>query len=131
MPFVEEGKRNVLWRRRYSIRHWPSVLSSYKRGDPAPPNAVIVETSDTEGLLLLGRVGGTMPCSISTEDGKIKKFCYRTFNSRFESENGKILVLISDAILNFFQSISAGWRGSCSAVFEFECTCIIDKPELF
>ena len=54
MPFVEEGKRNVLWRRRYSIRHWPSVLSSYKRGDPAPPNAVIVETSDTEGLLLLG-----------------------------------------------------------------------------
>ena len=72
-----------------------------KRGDPVPPNAVIVGTSDTEGLLFLGRVGGTMPCSISTEDGKIKKFCYPTFNSRFESENGEILVLTNDAILNF------------------------------
>lgn len=69
-----------------------------KRGDLVPPNAVIVGTSDTEGLLFLGRVGGAMPCSISTDqDGKIKTFFDSTFKPRFESANGEILVLTSDA----------------------------------
>lgn len=66
-----------------------------KRGDPMPPNAVIFGTSDTEGVLYLGRVG-TMPCSISTADGKIKAFSYSRFNLRFEIANGEILVLTSD-----------------------------------
>lgn len=71
-----------------------------KRGDPVPLNAVIVGTSNTEGVLYLGRVG-TIPCSISTEDGKIKKFFYSTFNLISESANGEILVLTSDASPNF------------------------------
>lgn len=67
-----------------------------KRGDPMPLNAVIVGTSYTEGVLYLGKVD-TIPCSISTENGKIKTFFYTTFNSRIESANGEILVLTNDA----------------------------------
>ena len=69
-------------------------LYRVKSGDPIPPNAVIVGVSRTEGSLYLGRVGGKIPCSVSTEDGKIKKFFYRTGDkTRFESSSGEILVL--------------------------------------
>ena len=69
-------------------------LYRVKSGDPIPPNAVIVGVSGTEGSLYLGRVGGKIPCSVSTEDGKIKKFFYRTGDkTRFESSSGEILVL--------------------------------------
>ena len=65
-----------------------------KSGDPIPPNAVIVGVSGTEGSLYLGRVGGKIPCSVSTEDGKIKKFFYPTGDETdFESSSGEILVL--------------------------------------
>ena len=73
-------------------------LYRVKSGDPIPPNAVIVRVSGTEGSLYLGRVGGKIPCSVSTEDGKIKQFFYRTGEkTRFESSSGEILVLTKDA----------------------------------
>ena len=69
-------------------------LFRVKSGDPIPPNAVIVGVSGTEGSLYLGRVGGKIPCSVSTEDGKIKKFFYPTGDETgFESSSGEILVL--------------------------------------
>ncbi|KAM7449507.1 hypothetical protein ABFA07_002645 [Porites harrisoni] len=69
-------------------------LYRVKSGDPIPPNAVIVGVSGTEGSLYLGRVGGKIPCSVSTEDGKIKKFFYLTGDKTdFESSSGEILVL--------------------------------------
>ena len=69
-------------------------LYRVKSGDPIPPNAVIVGVSGTEGSLYLGRVGGKIPCSVSTEDGKIKKFFYPTRGKTgFESSSGEILVL--------------------------------------
>ena len=72
-------------------------LYRVKSGDPIPPNAVIVGVSGTEGSLYLGRVGGKIPCSVSTEDGKIKKFFYPTGDeTRFESSSGEILVLTKD-----------------------------------
>ncbi|KAL9969799.1 hypothetical protein ACROYT_G022058 [Oculina patagonica] len=42
------------------------------RGDLVPPNAVIGGVSASEGTLYLGRVGGNIPCSVSTESGRIK-----------------------------------------------------------
>ena len=72
-------------------------LYRVKSGDPIPPNAVIVGVSGTEGSLYLGRGGGKIPCSVSTEDGKIKKFFYPTGDeTRFESSSGEILVLTKD-----------------------------------
>ena len=72
-------------------------LYRVKSGDPIPPNAVIVGVSGTEGSLYLGRVGGKIPCSVSTEDGKIKKFFYSTGDETgFESSSGEILVLTKD-----------------------------------
>ena len=72
-------------------------LYRVKSGDPIPPNAVIVGVSGTEGSLYLGRVGGKIPCSVSSEEGKIKKFFYRTgAKTRFESSSGEILVLTKD-----------------------------------
>ena len=62
-----------------------------KTGDLVPPHAVITGTSEPEGSLYLGRVGGNTPCSISTEGGRIKSFCYDS--KKFQS--GEILVLIN------------------------------------
>ena len=77
-------------------------LYRVKSGDPLPPNAVVVGLSDTEGFLYLGRVersyGRKPPCSVSTEDGKIKQFFYPTGDkTRFENACGEILVLTNDA----------------------------------
>ena len=77
-------------------------LHRVKSGDPLPPNAVVVGLSDTEGFLYLGRVEGSygrkLPCSVSTEDGKIKQFFYPTREeTRFESACGEILVVTNDA----------------------------------
>ena len=60
-----------------------------KTGDPVPPHAVVAGVSQPEGSLYLGRVGGNMACSISTEGGKIKSFCY--ISQKVQS--GEILVL--------------------------------------
>jgi len=49
-----------------------------KAGDPAPPHAVVTGVSEPEGSLYLGRVGGNIPCTISTEGGNIKFFCYQS-----------------------------------------------------
>ena len=77
-------------------------LYRVKSGDPLPPNAVVVGLSDTEGFLYLGRVEGSYgrkpPCSVSTEDGKIKQFFYPIGDkTRFENACGEILVLTNDA----------------------------------
>jgi len=60
-----------------------------KTGDPVPPHAVVAGVSQPEGSLYLGRVGGNMVCSISTEGGKIKSFCYASQ----KVQSGEILVL--------------------------------------
>ena len=60
-----------------------------KTGDPVPPHAVVAGVSQPEGSLYLGRVGGNMVCSISTEGGKIKSFCYKSQ----KVQSGEILVL--------------------------------------
>ena len=47
-----------------------------RRGDPVPPNAVMTGVIPTVGSLLVGRVGGNIPCYITTEDGKLQCFIY-------------------------------------------------------
>ena len=72
-------------------------LYRVKSGDPVPPNAVIVGVSGTEGSLYLGRLGGKIPCSVSTEAGKIKQFFYPTRGeTQLESSSGEILVLTNN-----------------------------------
>ena len=61
-------------------------------GDDVPPNGVKSGVCEPEGSLYLGRIGGNMPCSISTEGGKIKSFLYGTQ----KVQSGEILVLIND-----------------------------------
>ena len=64
-----------------------------KAGDPVPPNTVITGVAEPEGSLFLGRVGGKFPCSISTESGCIKYFCYAGSK---KVQSGEILVLTND-----------------------------------
>ena len=63
-----------------------------KVGDPVPPNTVITGVAEPEGSLFLGRVGGKFPCSICTESGCIKYFCYGSK----KVQSGEILVLTND-----------------------------------
>lgn len=63
-----------------------------KIGDPVPPNAVIAGLSETDGTLYLGRVGGSIPCAVSTEKDKIKNFCFYAAGVK-QVENGEIVVL--------------------------------------
>ena len=60
-----------------------------KAGDLVPPHAVITGVTEPEGSLYLGRVGVDIPCSISTEGGKIKSFYYGSK----KVQSGEILVL--------------------------------------
>lgn len=60
-----------------------------KAGDLIPPHAVIAGITEPEGSLYFGRVGGNKPCSIISEDGKIKTFSY----SGTKVQSGEILVL--------------------------------------
>ncbi len=63
-----------------------------RTGDPVPPNAVIGGVSDTEGTLYLGRVGGNVPCSITSEGGRIKYFSFFAGRKK-QVESGEIIVL--------------------------------------
>ena len=63
-----------------------------KSGDLVPPNAVIGGATEPEGSLYLGRIGGTTPCSISSEKGRIKSFYYGSK----KVQSGEILVLTND-----------------------------------
>ena len=62
------------------------------RGDPIPPNSVIVGVRGAEGSVFLGRVGSE-PCSIITENGKIKDFCCFPLGQETRVENGEVIVL--------------------------------------
>lgn len=62
------------------------------RGDPIPPNSVIVGVRGAEGSVFLGRVGRE-PCSIITENGKIKDFCYFPLGEETRVANGEVIVL--------------------------------------
>lgn len=62
-------------------------------GDPVPPNAVIAGLSETDGTLYLGRVGGSIPCAVSTEKDKIKNFCFSDAAGVKQVESGEIVVL--------------------------------------
>jgi len=66
-----------------------------KAGDPVPPHGVVTGVSEPEGSLYLGRVGGHIPCTISTKDGNIKYFCH--LSSQFQS--GEILLLTNDSTI--------------------------------
>ena len=61
-------------------------------GDPVPPNAVIAGVSDSDGTLYLGRVGGNIPCAVSTDGDRIKYFCFHAGEVK-QVESGEILVL--------------------------------------
>ena len=61
-------------------------------GDPVPPNAVIAGVSDSDGTLYLGRVGGNIPCAISTDGDKTKYFCFHAAGVK-QVESGEIVVL--------------------------------------
>ncbi|XP_078361295.1 uncharacterized protein LOC144645599 [Oculina patagonica] len=63
-----------------------------KRGDPIPPNAVMTGVTEADGSLYVGRVGGSIPCHITTEDGKIQCFVYG-FNKEIRVANGEVMVL--------------------------------------
>lgn len=63
-----------------------------KRGDLVPPNAVMAGVTAAEGSLFVGRVGGSIPCYITTEDGKIQCFVYG-FQELETVPNGEIMVL--------------------------------------
>ena len=62
------------------------------RGDPMPPNSVTVGGRGAEGSAFLGRVGRE-PCSIVTENGKIKDFCYFPLGEEKRVANGEVIVL--------------------------------------
>ena len=64
-----------------------------KRGDLVPPNAVMTGVRPADGSLFVGRVGGSIPCYITTEDGKIKYFVYGLFENEKRVQNGEIMVL--------------------------------------
>lgn len=61
-------------------------------GDPLPPNAVIAGVSDSDGPLYLGRVGGNIPCAVSTDGDRIKYFRFHAGGVK-QVESGEILVL--------------------------------------
>ena len=63
-----------------------------KAGDDVPPHGVISGVREPEGSMYLGRIGGNVPCSITTEGGKIKNFLYGTK----KVQSGEILVLTND-----------------------------------
>lgn len=63
-----------------------------KRGDLVPPNAVMAGVTAAEGSLFVGRVGGSIPCYITTEDGKIQCFVYG-FQELETVPNGEVMVL--------------------------------------
>lgn len=69
------------------------------RGDLIPPNSVIVGVRGAEGSVFLGRVGRE-PCSIITENGKIKDFCCFPQGQETRVENGEVIVL-TNGILSF------------------------------
>ncbi|XP_078372816.1 uncharacterized protein LOC144656468 [Oculina patagonica] len=74
------------------LRNTGYELVRAKTGDRMPPHAVIVGISDTDGTIYLGRVGGNIPCSVSSEDGRIKNFSFFSGEVK-QVESGKIMVL--------------------------------------
>lgn len=74
------------------LRNTGHVFVRANAGDDVPPNGVISGVSEPEGSMYLGRIGGNNPCSITTENGKIKYFLYGTK----KVQSGEILVLTND-----------------------------------
>ena len=102
-PCIVTSKSNYVWYVNESYKDFGELLQDTGhqllralRGDPVPPNAVIVGVSEPEGSLYLGRIGGNMPCTISTEDGKIKYFNDLTKKEK-RVESGEIMVLTNAA----------------------------------
>lgn len=63
-----------------------------KRGDPVPPNAVMTGVTEADGSLFVGRVGGSIPCHITTDNGKIQCFVYGLDKEK-KVANGEVMVL--------------------------------------
>jgi len=75
------------------LKNTDHELVRTKIGDPVPPNAVIAGVSDSDGTLYLGRVGGNIPCAVSTESDRIKYFCFYSDGVTKQVESGEIVVL--------------------------------------
>ncbi|KAJ7382352.1 hypothetical protein OS493_035411 [Desmophyllum pertusum] len=66
------------------------------KGDAVPPNAVMSGVTEADGSLFVGRVGGSIPCHITTKDGKIQHFVYGLLPGGVKRvENGEVIVLTS------------------------------------
>ncbi len=79
----------------YLLKNTVFELIRAKRGDPIPPNAVMTGMPEADGSLYVGRVGGSIPCYITSEDGKIKCFVYvlTLFDKEKRVGNGEIMML--------------------------------------
>ena len=94
------GSEIDIWHSNSGITHDSGELLSdtghefvrAKAGDDVPPHGVMSGVSEPEGSLYLGRIGGKISCSITTEGGKIKNFLYGTK----KVQSGEILVLTND-----------------------------------
>ena len=66
------------------------------KGDAVPPNAVMSGVTEADGSLFVGRVGGSIPCHITTEDGTIQHFVFGLLGGGLKRvENGEVMVLTS------------------------------------
>ena len=85
------------------LRNTSFELIRANRGDPIPPNAVMAGVKEEDGSLFVGRVGGSIPCYVTINDGKIESFAYvvrkkDTSGGRLSSDvkrvyNGEVVVL--------------------------------------
>ena len=83
----EDGKGDLL-------KNTGFELIRAKRGDPVPPwLAVMAGVIPTVGSLFVGRVGGNIPCYITTEDDKIQCFVYGLHQQDVSVVNGEVMVL--------------------------------------
>ncbi len=83
---------NVTYESGEYLKNTGFELIRAKRGDPIPPNAVMSGVTEADGSLSVGRVGGTIPCYVTTEDGKIQCFVYG-LDKETRVANGEIMVL--------------------------------------
>lgn len=63
-----------------------------KMGDQMPPHAVILGVNDSGEPNYLGRIGGSIPCSVTSEDDKVGYFNYFAGVPK-RAERGEIMVL--------------------------------------
>lgn len=66
-----------------------------KRGDIMPPNAVMTGAAGRCDAVLVGRVGGNVPCKVNVRDGKIWDFWFCNRGEK-SVKMGEVLLLTND-----------------------------------